>query len=208
MIHFRLWHLPKIAPVRRGYAILGIVAVLVLTLALTHALWLPSIFAYLDVSEPPRLADVIVVLGGGGGQRERFAARLYEQGYAPLILVSGYTDKMQYALNILAENGVPEDRLLINDEATSTYTEAQQVLDLLMEIDAQSALIATDAFHTRRARATYERVFGEHNIEITLVSPDPGIEPTTWWNSVYRDFVVTEYAKMLYYWAVYGVWSG
>lgn len=134
--------------------------------------------------------------------------QLYQQGFAPNILVSGYADTLPHSMNLISESGVPESRLLINDKATSTYNEAQQVLKLLIEADAHSALIVTDAFHTRRARATYLHVFGDHDIEIRMISPDPGIEPSTWWNSKYSDFVVTEYAKMLYYWVVYGVWSG
>lgn len=182
--------------------------VLTVLLIFGHPIWLPTLYTYLNVSQQPQPADVIVVLGGGDGQRERYAVQLYEHGYAPHVLASGHAETMGYAIKLIIEGGVPDSRLLINDEATSTYDEAQQVLNLLIEIDAQSALIVTDAFHTRRARATYQHVFSEHNIEITMVSPNSEIEPSTWWNSKYSKLVTAEYAKMLYYWIAYGVWSG
>lgn len=185
-----------------------IITVFITVLLLAYPMWLPVLYIYLNVSQQPSPADVIVVLGGGDGPRERYAVQLYQQGFAPIILVSGYGDSVPNSINLIRDGGVPERRLLINDKATSTYNEAQQVLNLLIEMDAHSALIVTDAIHTRRARATYLHVIAEHNIKITMVSPNPDIEPSTWWNSKHSDFVITEYAKMLYYWVAYGVWSG
>lgn len=176
-------------------------------LTLTYNSWLPGFYTYLDVSQTPQPANAIIVLGGSGGRREQLAVELFKQGYAPLVLISGHAGSMEIGLNLI-RSVVPEAALIINDQATSTYDEAQQILILLSELDIQSALIVTDAFHTRRARATYLHVFGDHDIEIRMISPDPEIVPSNWWISKYSDFVVTEYAKMLYYWVAYGVWPG
>ena len=194
--------------IRRGcfVLILTVVTVIVIIGIFAYPLWLPQIYKYLDVSEPPQKADVLVVLGGSYGRRETFAVELYKEGYAPRILVSGGDDEsLQQGLSIIRESGIPENALLVNDQATSTYDEAQQVLDLLLQTDAKSALIVTDPFHTRRALATYKHVFQGHNITLTIVSPDENIDPNSWWISGFKDEIMTELIKLPYYWLVYGV---
>ena len=56
--------------------VLVIATGIVLLVYLTHPLWLPGFYTYLDVSQSPQPADVIVVLGGRDGRRERYAALL------------------------------------------------------------------------------------------------------------------------------------
>ncbi|MCQ3930994.1 MAG: hypothetical protein DPW16_11100 [Chloroflexi bacterium] len=175
---------------------------------LSHPLWLPKAYYYLDVSESPVPADVIIVLGGGDGQRETFASELYKQGYAPRILVSGDGSSMAYAIEVITEQGIPRSTLVINDQATSTYNEAQQVLKLLLQMDVESVLIITDKFHTRRALATYCHVFRSSDIDLTISAPDDGIDGSVWWRSKYRKQIAVEYIKMPYYWLNYGIWSG
>lgn len=151
---------------------------------------------------------MIIVLGGSSGSRETYAARLYHKGYAPTVIISGYADKMAYNLQILQENGVPESATIINDQATTTYDEAQQILEILIDLKADSALIVTNRFHTRRASATYEHVFAGYDIDLTFVSPDDDVKAHNWWKSKSGGGIVLEYPKMLYYWLAYGVWSG
>src|SRR4051812_34722232 len=111
---------------------------MLVVLILTHSLWLPHLYSYLDVSQHPQVADVIVVLGGSNGERETFAVHLYDQGFAPQILVSGHADSMNIGLNVIAKSDIPKSALVINDQATSTFDEAQQVLKLLIQMKAHS----------------------------------------------------------------------
>ncbi len=151
---------------------------------------------------------MIVVLGGSSGSRETHAAQLYHEGYASKVIISGYAETMDDNIQLIREKGVPQTALIINDRATSTYNEAQQVLEVLSHLKADSVLIVTDHFHTRRASATYEYVFAGHNIELTFVSPNDDFTADNWWNSNSNYGIMLEYPKMLYYWFAYGVWSG
>ena len=175
---------------------------------LARDIWLPKIYTYLDVSQPPKQSDVIVVLGGGDGLRWTQLASLYQEGYAPVVLVSGNGDSLDTSIHLITEQGVPGSAMLINNRATSTFDEAQQVLDMLLAMNAKSALIVTDKYHTRRATATYHQVFGNHDVNLTIVAPDDSIDPKLWWQSNRRNLVVTEYIKMAYYWLAYGINSG
>ena len=46
---------------------------------------------------------------------EKHAIGLYQQRYAPTILMSGYADNMTYVISAITEHGVPEGVFLIND---------------------------------------------------------------------------------------------
>lgn len=183
-------------------------AVIFLVFIIAYPLWLPAFYRYLDVSQSARPVDVIVVLGGSSGNRETYAAQLYHQDYAPKVIISGHAETMDYNIRVIRENGVPQTALIINDHATSTYNEAQQVLEILVHLKADSVVIVTDRFHTRRASATYKHVFAGYNIELTFVSPNDDFTADNWWNSNSNHGIMLEYPKMLYYWLAYGVWSG
>ncbi len=168
---------------------------------------LRSAYRFLDVSEPPQAADVIVALGGSGGTREARAVELYHEGYAPLVLVSGSIgENMERGLVVIEASDLPEDAVIINRGATNTYDEAQQVIEILMSLDAQSALIVTDAHHTRRAMATYLHVLDGRPIELTFVAAIPDIlDPDRWWEYEFWQEIAKEFIKLPYYWFVYGV---
>jgi uncharacterized SAM-binding protein YcdF (DUF218 family) len=191
---------------RRIVALVLSIAFIILAILL-HPLWLPALYSYLDVSRSPREADAIVVLGGGRNRTEH-AATLYAEGYAPQVIVSGNFSGSPGNDIATVHERVPRNAVLINDQATNTYDEAEQVLAILLEIDARSALIVTDRSHTRRARATYHHVFSGHEIELTMVSPDDSIEASSWWKTKGVGRIAMEYPKMLYYLIAYGVWSG
>lgn len=194
--------------VQRWYIILVVIVCLVLIIFATHPLWLSALYRFLDVSQSPHPAGVIVVLGGSGGQREIYAAYLYRQGYASKVLISGSNSSIDYSLSLISDGGVRGTDILINGDATTTYDEAEQVLALLQEMNVDSVLVVTDRFHTRRAAATYDHVFQGYDIALTFVSPIDGVSSANWWQqSVVRDQVCWEYLKMLYYWLNYGVWS-
>ncbi len=167
-------------------------------------------FAYrsLDVSQPPQPADVLVALGGSGGTREARAVELYHEGYAPLVLVSGTAGhlNMERGLAVIEASDIPDEAVIINGRATNTYDEAQQVIEILISLDAESALIITDAHHTRRAMATYLHLLDGRPIELTFVAAIPDIlNPDRWWEYEFWQEIAKEFLKLPYYWFVYGV---
>jgi len=152
---------------------------------------LPELYNFLDVSESPRRAGFVVLLGGGHLNRVRKAAVLYHQGYASRVVVSGgplykygiACSTGQLALDDLEKIGLPTEATPRCDEATSTWDEAQRLLLVLRQQGAKSALLVTDPEHTRRARATYRRLQGDWDIELTFVGAEPEFQADTWWRS-------------------------
>ena len=133
---------------------------------------------------PPKevpTAQVIVLLGGGtepevpprpiveinsAGDRVLYAAQLYKEGKAPLILLSGgeiswlnegSATPADDMAKILQSIGVPQEALLIENESKNTHENALFAQELLAEMDINQILLVTSAMHMPRAAAVFEK---------------------------------------------------
>lgn len=174
-------------------------------LLLSHRSWLPWLHDYLDVSQDPHPADFAVVLGGGDSRVDT-AVDLFERGLVSRIILSGCYPDIESELALLENNDVPSDKIIVNDHANSTWDESQQVLTLLQTEGAQSALIVTDKYHTRRARATYAHFSGDLDIQLAHVASSDKLSSDNWWYSKSgQSNVLNEYVKLVYYLLRYGI---
>lgn len=190
-------------PKRALWRGLGI-GLIVLVLALIfHRLWLPALAQVFIVDEPPMRADAIVVLGGGSGDREATGARLYAEGYAPIVVTTGGSlplpglPEATWASLSAAElerRGVPADAIIQVVESTSTCEDARFTLTALPP-GATRVIIVTDPFHTRRAEWDFQREMGA--VEVVTVAASPSwFEADQWWMDERGIIVVgQEYVK-------------
>lgn len=157
---------------------------------------------WLVVSVPMRKADAIIVLGGEPLARPREAARLFKEGVAPRVFVTGRGD-CGANRRILLECGVPADRIEVETRAVTTRSNATLLRPMLESAKVRSALIVTSPFHTRRALATFRKVMPDITFGVTDAS-------IGWWNrpegrgDVNR-FAAIEFLKTAEYWLLYGV---
>ncbi len=114
-----------------------------------------------------RSADAIVVLGAAqfnGVPSQVFRARLdtayelYQQGYAPLVVVTGgrlagdqYTEA-ESGRNYLVDRGIPSDVILMENISHNTAASFEGVERLLQPRGVQSLLIVSDGFHLYRSK--------------------------------------------------------
>jgi uncharacterized SAM-binding protein YcdF (DUF218 family) len=117
--------------------------------------------------------DAIVVMGAAqydGRPSPQLAARLdhvvelWPQGVAPLVVVTGgnipgdrFTEAEASAA-YLAERGVPEDVLLLENDGSNSYESLEAVADLLAARGLDEVLIVTDPYHALRSRLIAEEV--------------------------------------------------
>jgi len=125
-------------------------------------------------------AEVIVLLGGGtepgdpprpmaqvnsAGDRVLYAAKLYQQGAAPVILASGgnldfITDRNSSPAadmtELLVLMGVPQDAILQQPLSQNTYEDAVFSTKLLMELEIDQVILVTSAMHMPRSKALFE----------------------------------------------------
>ena len=156
----------------------------------------------LIVSVPMSRADAIIVLGGEPLARPTEAARLYQQGVAPRVFVTGTGDAAR-CRKVLMGAGVPASAIIMEPKATTTYANATLLKPLLEGAKVNSALIVTSPFHTRRALATFRKVMPGIHFGVTDAS-------IGWWRKPegrgdLNRFVWLEFLKTAEYWVLYGV---
>ncbi|HEX8745684.1 MAG TPA: YdcF family protein [Pyrinomonadaceae bacterium] len=164
-------------------------------------------------------ADAILVLSGSSNyvERARHAARLYNEGRAPLILLTddgqqgGWSTEEQRnpffverAVRELSRAGVPAEKItVLPGVVSSTYAEAASLRDYAGRRGLRSVLIVTSAYHSRRALWTMRRVTEGSDMNVGVDAPEAGGEspaPAIWWiNPRGWQMVAGEYPKMLYY---------
>ncbi len=126
--------------------------------------------------------DVIVVLGGAtreqfaprptnemteAGDRLYYAMRLWKEGAAPKILVSGGRvellgpyGKSEAAImaEMLESMGVPRSAILLEEASRNTWENATGVQTILDEEGLESVLLVTSAMHMPRALAIFRNL--------------------------------------------------
>lgn len=146
-------------------------------------------------------ADAIVVLGGGtregaaprpssevgeAGDRVIYAARLYHDGGAPLIVVSGShapysnpgqqpgAEVMRGFLDLL---GVPDEAILMEMQSQNTYENAVETVSLLRDRGIEHVVLVTSATHMPRSYAIF-RQFAE--LTVTPAPTDFQVTDSDW----------------------------
>lgn len=114
-----------------------------------------------DRTDKPSKADVIIMLGGGDTGRMEKAAELYHEGYAEYVMITPVSEDIYPQSKALAlELGIPEAAIIEEHEATSTYTNATESLEIMDEWGFGSALVVTSDYHLKRSKMIYGRVGG------------------------------------------------
>ena len=124
-------------------------------------------------------ADVIVLLGGGtvpnelprqmaevnsAGDRVIYTAKLYREGSAPHILLSGgnvdWKDNVESPAHQMQElllfMGVPEDAVWLEPASRNTYENALEAYKYLHARNINRIILVTSAMHMPRALALFE----------------------------------------------------
>ncbi len=144
--------------------------------------------------------EVIVVLGGAtdsadyprlmaevnsAGDRVLAAANLYQQGVAPVLLLSGGNLNFSQARGstpaeemrqILALMGIPDSALWLQDQSQNTYEDALYSAAMLKEKGISAVVLVTSAMHMPRA----VRLFEHQGISVTPIPVDYTITEQNW----------------------------
>lgn len=158
----------------------------------------------------PNKADLIVILGGGAGDREKKGVDLYFSGYSKRILMTGF-HKMNngvipayamWRLNYVLGKGIPEDAILLDYSAKNTFEESIRIKELMLSNKWHKVIVVSDPPHMRRLSIILKKVFGDKsNMSFLLIPSEP-----IWWNAEYwwkntvsAQFILVEVVKMIYF---------
>lgn len=158
---------------------------------------------FIFAEDTPEKADIIFIPGNGFPEMAEKAAKLYRDGYAPYILPSGrysitvgkfagvqskkelytgnYDTEWEFLKTVLMKNGVPEDVILKEDQATFTYENAiysRQVTDM-QKIKVEKAILCCKTYHARRSLMYYQLLYPDTKILVCPACPD-GITRENW----------------------------
>lgn len=162
---------------KRGVAVVRIALVCAGAVLLIAATPIPRALAHAWVTKAaPRSADAIIVLGAGvrwpaqlpcgALYRLQHGVRLYREGYAPRLILTGGAGPRHPGMDaeaVIMRNtalglGVRPQDILLEQDATRTYENARNVARLMQQHTWTSAIIVTDALHMRRAHLVFQRV--------------------------------------------------
>ncbi len=129
-------------------------------------------------------SDAIFILGSSDLCVAEWAADLYLQKYAPLIIVSGGIGKDKYFSreeafefkDIILGKGVPEEKILIEDKASNTGENILFTKELLNKknINVQKVIAVQKPYMERRTYAAIKKLWPE--VDVVVTSPKVSYE--------------------------------
>lgn len=151
--------------------------------ALLGAALFVSLPALLMVNEPlPERADAIFVFAGQVPDRALCAARLFSQGVAPKLVLTGGNVRPELvvvgqplsdaAINakIATDAGVPANALAVIPSGTSTWEEAGLLRGWIAENRARKLVAISSPTHSRRARRALRLALRPLGAEVRMIS--------------------------------------
>jgi len=165
---------------------------------------------FLIVEDQASPASAIVVIGGDHKpQRIQKAFVLYQQGQAPILIISAGTTVLEgkefmpevEVMRRLANSiGLPDDILIIENKSKSTYENALFTKNLLLNQHFESIILVTSAYQSRRARHIFNDILGSE-FQISMQPTKPLNNPLLWmFYADERQVVQYEYRNWLRYW--------
>ncbi len=142
-----------------------------------------SLLNWLAVKDKPEKADLIFLFGGLFNIAPQKGLELYNQGYAPKILVTGKkgaTWKEEKTIaetfkDYLIKGGVPDNNILVQDTSTNTLEDITHARPILEQagLKFKKVILVSRPFHQRRVQATFKKQFP---YAVKIVN-QPGNEP-------------------------------
>jgi uncharacterized SAM-binding protein YcdF (DUF218 family) len=161
---------------------------------------------FLIAPDSPEKSDLIFILGGDYLLRAPYAARLYQQGYAPKILVAhepvnltegrrvDFTDD---TIQTLEGAGVPKNAIVDFSPGTgvrSTADEARALRIYAEVYPVKSVLVVTTMMHSRRARMAIRRALLGKEIRVLVACVGPAAYRPDQWPQAKQEMI-----KLIYY---------
>ena len=153
-------------------------------------------------AQPPRPADLILVLGGDfWGPRVVKGAELSTLGYAPIVLISGppYAGRPEgeLAVEFLVKRGFRKEMFAVFPHtASSTIAEALALRGELARRGVKRVILVTSNYHSRRAAIVFQ-LFCPGIGFTSVPAPDSNYYAEGWWKSgASREIFFSEWTKI------------
>lgn len=140
------------------------------------------LWSYMQLDHTLFKSDCIFVLGSNDVRVAEYAAQLFLEGWANILIFSGGVGRLtegifqeteaQTFANIAMDLGVPPDAIIIEDKATNTGKNVQFTYQLTKELglDLQTFILVQKPYMERRTYATFAKQWPTEYQRIAVTS--------------------------------------
>lgn len=163
-----------------------------------------SIGNFLSPQDNLEKSDVIVVISGGDTtERTAEGVKVFKDGWAPYMLFSGAAKSgsvsnaksmKSYAL----KKGVPSEKILIEEKATSTYENALFSKNIIEKNNFKKIILVTSPYHQCRASMNFKYVLGKNYKVLNHSSLDSNWSKSTWYKTGNINISFEELSRVIY----------
>ena len=157
-----------------------------------------------------RIKEIATLLAGNSPGRLPRAQELRAAGFSNLLIVSNervHTHGLETTWLALYRAGIsapdlPVNAVVVLDDPPpeSTIDEARRTADVLASRGLRSALLVTDAFHSRRASLLFRAVFAHRGLTIRSTPVPDLLDLAHWWaHPLAARRVAEEWTKLVWY---------
>ena len=121
-------------------------------------------------------SDAIIILEGDGLMRIPEGARLYKEGWAPVVVISGGISNPPHSIPAkemlphLKSAGVPVDAIILEEQSMHTRDQGVEIMKLAKEKNWQSIIIVASHYHQYRAYLTFLKALEESRLILNIIS--------------------------------------
>lgn len=137
---------------------------------------------YLRMNHQLTKADAILCLGSNDLRVGTYAAELFQEGWAPLLVYSGGKGRLtsyfpMAEADLFAQHaremGVPEENILIENQSTNTGENIRFTYNLLQQrkIRLRSLIVVQKPYMERRSYATFKKQWPGPPVDFMVTSP-------------------------------------
>lgn len=178
---------------------------------------LRSCATFLIEEDSLQKADAIFILSGGGYDRGNLAVKIYDDGWAPVIVCTGGnpmpelcvfdidTLESDLARVNLLKHGVADSVIVIIREGTSTKEEAKIILNYCLKNQLKRIIIVSSKLHTYRVNDVFRKPLKDAGVELIIRgAPSSRFKELEWWKAEEGLIAINnEWIKTFYYWIKY-----
>ncbi|MFT4679564.1 MAG: uncharacterized SAM-binding protein YcdF (DUF218 family) [Flavobacteriales bacterium] len=193
------------------------IAILAFVLFLFRGPILRGLGNFLSPEDELEHVEALFVLGGNSLDRGNEAAILFHANWTDRLICSGGNIptvlsaldiplyEHQITRQLLINAGIDSTKVEVLTTATSTWEEAQEIVEYCQTHKIKKAMVLSSKFHLRRVRRVFSKAFEESDTQLLFHgAPSSDYDESEWWKSEGGLIMLNnEYVKLFYYFIKY-----
>lgn len=120
-------------------------------------------------------ADAVIILEGDGLARIEAGAKLFREGWAPCVVISGGINNPPHSIPakemrpVLIEAGVSSEAILLEEKSTNTWEQGVEIMKLVQEKKWKSIILVASHYHQYRSYLTFLKAMQVAGITINIM---------------------------------------